>query len=442
MLRYDCGSVSKILIVDDNPQNLHVLEAMLTGAGHEVISARNGAEALAAAQKEPPDLVVSDVLMPVMDGYELCRRWKADERIRRIPFIIYTATFTDAKAEKFGLRLGADRYLIKPLPFEKLKSVVNEVVEEKRQGSPSFPAAPADGELETLLEYNEVIRRKLQSKVRQLEAAVAARQQAIEDLKLLTAELEERVRQRTADLREEGGKLARSNADLEMFASAASHDLAAPLGRICAFADMLEAGSAGKLGAPELELLARIRGNAANMARLVSDLLTLSRVSREPLPVEEVELNSVLSGVVSDLENVLAQSGGSIEGGPLPTVRGHAALWRSVFQNLLTNAMKFRAPDRRPRALVRSQSTPDGGAIISVEDNGIGFDSKFAQEIFQPFRRLHSSGAYEGSGIGLATCERIARRYGGEISAQSEPGRGSTFYVKLPPSALAVMSRK
>lgn len=434
--------MSKVLIVDDNPQNLQILEAMLKGAGHEVVSARNGAEALEAAREEPPDLIVSDILMPVMDGYELCRRWKADDRLKRIPFIFYTATFTDAKAEQFGLRLGADRFLIKPMPFEKLLNAVNQVVEEKRRGSPGFPAAPVDGERETLREYNEVIHRKLESKVRQLEAAVAERQQAIENLKILTAELEERVRQRTVDLREEAEKLARSNADLEIFASTASHDLVAPLRRICTFAELLEARSAGKLGAQELELLARIRGNATNMTRLVSDLLTLSRVSREPLPIEDVDLNSVLADVVSDLENVLSQSGGSIDRGPLPMVRGQAALWRSVFQNLLTNAMKFRAPDRRPRALVRSQSAPDGGAIISIEDNGIGFDSKFAQEIFLPFRRLHSGRLYEGSGIGLATCQRIARRYGGEISAQSELARGSTFSIKLPPSALAAMIHK
>lgn len=434
--------MSKVLIVDDNPQNLQVLEGMLKGAGHEVVSARSGAEALEAAREEPPDLIVSDILMPVMDGYELCRRWKADDRLKRIPFIFYTATFTDAKAEQFGLRLGADRYLIKPMPFENLLNAVNQVVEEKRRRSPGFPAAPVEGERETLREYNEVIHRKLESKVRQLEAAVAERQQAIENLKMLTEELEERVRQCTADLREEAEKLVRSNADLELFASTASHDLVAPLGRISAFAKLLEAGSAGKLGAQELEWLARIRVNATNMTRLVSDLLTLSRVSRESLPIEDVDLNSVLADVVSDLENVLSQSGGSIERGPLPMVRGQAALWRSVFQNLLTNAMKFRAPDRRPRALVRSQSAPDGGAIISIEDNGIGFDSKFAQEIFLPFRRLHSGRLYEGSGIGLATCQRIARRYGGEIIAQSELARGSTFSIKLPPSALAAMIHK
>jgi len=175
--------MSRILIVDDNGQNLYMLEAVLKGAGYEVLQANNGAAALELAEKLAPDLVISDILMPVMDGYELCRRWKAGERYKRIPFIFYTATYTDPRDEKFGLSLGADRFILKPAKIELLQRTVKEVLAESLLGRVRSPEKPPEKNGETMTEYKDVISRKLQDKVTELEWEIAARRNAEELLK-------------------------------------------------------------------------------------------------------------------------------------------------------------------------------------------------------------------------------------------------------------------
>ena len=167
--------MTRILIADDNPQNRYLLESILKGYHYEVISAKNGAEALEAALNNPPDMVVTDILMPVMDGFELCRRWKAEDRLARIPFIFYTATYTDPKDEKFALGLGADRFVIKPQKPEVLAQLVRELLEQYREKGPAIPGKPLGDEMEVLRQYNEVLYRKLEKKVVQLESEIAER---------------------------------------------------------------------------------------------------------------------------------------------------------------------------------------------------------------------------------------------------------------------------
>lgn len=266
---------------------------------------------------------------------------------------------------------------------------------------------------------------------------VTRRERALSALVTLTSELEERVRRRTADLEEKARELERSNAELELFASSASHDLTSPLRKISAFASLLAQKAAGKLGPEEEALLDRIRRGAVDMSKLIAEVLTLARVSHEVLPVQDLSLDDVLADALAELEESVSQAGATVDAGRLPRVRGHASLWRRLFFNLLSNAFKFRALDRPPRVRVRSEALPGGGARLIIEDNGIGFDPRFSREIFEPFRRLHSASEYQGSGIGLAICERIVRRFGGTISARGEPGRGSTFTIELPASALS-----
>lgn len=258
---------------------------------------------------------------------------------------------------------------------------------------------------------------------------VTARERALSGLKRLAAELEARVRRRTQDLE-------RSNADLDAFACTASHDLNAPLRKINAYAQLLQSRAAGKLDAEERGLLDRIAKSISTMTVLIADLLALSRASREPLTAEDVDLNAVLAESISDAEPALAATGGKIEAGPLPRTRSRASLWRRLFNNLIGNALKFRAPDRAPVIVVRSRRDQDGSAVISVRDNGIGFDPKYSRDIFLPFRRLNPVSSFEGSGLGLAICARIVDRFDGEIWAESEPGKGSTFFVKLPAASV------
>jgi two-component system cell cycle sensor histidine kinase/response regulator CckA len=163
--------VQRILIVDDIAENLLFLEALLKGNGFEVHSARNGAEALESARASPPDLVVSDILMPRMDGFSLCREWKADPRLAAIPFVFYTATYTGAKDEALGLKLGAARYVMKPQEPEDLRAVLREVLAESRAGSPRASAPPSAGEDELAREHHEAVGRKLEKKLAELERA-------------------------------------------------------------------------------------------------------------------------------------------------------------------------------------------------------------------------------------------------------------------------------
>ncbi|NMB79399.1 MAG: hybrid sensor histidine kinase/response regulator [Methanomicrobiales archaeon] len=179
--------MTRILIADDNPQNLYLLESILKAHRFDVIPATNGAEALEAAKTVPPDLVVTDILMPVMDGFELCRRWKADEQLKHIPFIFYTATYTDPRDERFAMDLGADRFVIKPQKPEILSRIIFDVLAEQPKNLPE--KKPHIDEAESLRQYNEVLFRKLEKKVKQLEDEIAGHQKAEEQILLANRKL-------------------------------------------------------------------------------------------------------------------------------------------------------------------------------------------------------------------------------------------------------------
>jgi PAS domain S-box-containing protein len=263
---------------------------------------------------------------------------------------------------------------------------------------------------------------------------VTRRERALAQLYALNETLDGSVKDRTADLERRSDELRRSNAELEFFAAAASHDLSAPARKINSFVGLLAARVGPKLDAEEAQLVDRLRRISADMLRLIADVLMLARVKSQELPLEEVPLTPLLSEVTADLEEPPAPE--AIRAGPLPVVLGHATLWHRLLHNLLSNALKFRAPDRPPRVRLSSRALPDGGAEIRVEDNGIGFEPRYARDIFLPFRRLHTASEYAGHGIGLAACERIVQRYGGTITAEGTPGQGAVFTVTLPPAAV------
>ncbi len=175
--------MTRILVADDNAQNIYLLEAVLKSQGYDVISAGNGAEALESALKNPPDIIVTDILMPVMDGFELCRRWRAHELLSQIPFIFYTATYTDLKDEKFALSLGADRFVIKPQQPEVLVKIIQEVLNKPRKAQQVSRKKSTEKETEELQQYNEVLFRKLEKKVKQLEDVIAKQKNTEDELR-------------------------------------------------------------------------------------------------------------------------------------------------------------------------------------------------------------------------------------------------------------------
>ena len=227
-------------------------------------------------------------------------------------------------------------------------------------------------------------------------------------------------------------ELERSNDALDEFAAVASHDLQEPLRKILSFGEQLVATAGPALEGDARRHVERMLGAADRMRTLISDLLTYSQVATRVVPFAATDLAGVAREVVADLEATIADAGGRIEIGELPVIDADTAQMRQLLQNLLGNALKYRRKDVPP--VVRLSSACSGGrnCTITVADNGIGFNDRYAEKIFKMFERLHARTQYAGSGIGLAICRKIVERHNGTIAATSTAGQGATFTVTLP----------
>ena len=222
-----------------------------------------------------------------------------------------------------------------------------------------------------------------------------------------------------------------SNREMQDFVFVASHDLQEPLRKIQSFGQFLQDEFKETLGETGRDYVERMQSAAKRMQILINDLLTLTRVTTKAQPFVPVDFNEILKGVLSDLETRIAESRGKVEISPLPILKGDATQIRQLFQNLLGNGLKFRKPDVPP--LIKVSAVNLGGAVrIKVEDNGIGFDNKYAEQIFKVFERLHGRGEFEGTGIGLAICKKVVERHGGSIRAEGRLGEGSVFTIEIP----------
>ena len=247
------------------------------------------------------------------------------------------------------------------------------------------------------------------------------------------------------DLRQAVEKLERSNEELERFAYVASHDLQEPLRKVRVFGDMLEAEYGEALADEGRDYLRRMRGAATRMGALINDLLTFSRVKTRDVSFAPVDLGELTRIVVSDLMVRIDETGGTVDVGDLPSIVADPSQMRQLLQNVLGNALKFHRKGVPPVVSIRgrlmapseaggARDAPDGGpvCVLEVTDNGVGFDEAYLERIFAPFQRLHTRTEFDGSGVGLAVCQRIVERHGGRITARSIEGRGSTFVVTLP----------
>jgi light-regulated signal transduction histidine kinase (bacteriophytochrome) len=254
-------------------------------------------------------------------------------------------------------------------------------------------------------------------------------------LRTFLLDITQRKRAETT-LLEQADKLSRSNSELEQFAYVASHDLQEPLRKIQAFGDRLKTKYEAGLGPEGLDYLTRMQNAAARMQILIQDLLSLSRVTSNSKPFTAVDLGDVIRTVVSDLEMRIHDANGSVDIGTLPVIFGDRGQMAQLFQNLIGNGLKFRKPGQNPVVKIESeaQALASGapGWQITVQDNGIGFDEKYRDRIFQIFQRLHGRSEYEGTGIGLAICRKIVDRHGGVITAHGSPGAGAKFIILMP----------
>ncbi|NEO56431.1 MAG: PAS domain S-box protein [Okeania sp. SIO3B5] len=224
-----------------------------------------------------------------------------------------------------------------------------------------------------------------------------------------------------------------SNQELEDFAYVASHDLQEPLRKIQIFGDRLKAKYGKVLDEKGLDYIHRMQSAANRMQTLIRDLLNFSRITTKAQPYVPVTLSQIVAEVIDDLENCIEQTKAQVEVGELPTIQADSIQMRQLFQNLISNALKFHLPENRPIVKVEAILQWETNQVqIMVSDNGIGFEEKYLNRIFTPFQRLHSKQQYQGTGIGLAICRKIVERHNGNITARSIPNQGTTFVITLP----------
>jgi two-component system sensor histidine kinase/response regulator len=377
-----------ILLVDDQPANLVALEAMLQSLGQNLIKAESGREALKWLLTNDCAVILLDVKMPEMDGFETAALIRERDRSRHTPILFLTAADTSQAQAVRGYAVGAVDYLVKPVLPEFVRSKVAVFVE--------------------LAKKTELLRR-------QTELLVQSEQAALE-LAETRAEL---VRD-----------LEHKNRELESFSYAVSHDLRAPLRRIDSFSRAVLESQGERLEETGRRFLQRVREASQQMAELIDDVLYLSKVSRADLRDHDVDLSALAMLVLERLREGNPERSVEMRVRPGVVVTGDGQLLKIALENLLQNAWKFTS--KQPSARIEFGLTNVGGEpTYFVRDNGAGFDMTYAGRLFGPFQRLHSQNEYPGSGIGLATVQRIIHRHGGQIWAEGLIGQGATFQFTL-----------
>jgi two-component system sensor histidine kinase/response regulator len=392
----------KILVVDDQPENLLAAEAVLESLGQDVVRAQSGREALRHLLADDFAVILLDVMMPEMDGFETAALIRQRERSRTTPIIFITALGRSEEHIFRGYDVGAVDYLTKPVVPEILRSKVAVFVELARTNA--------------LLRHHAGL---LEKQNRDLEEANAHLRRAEDEISRLNHRLERRV-----------VELSEVNRELDAFGYTVSHDLRAPLIRIDGFSHALEEQYSAQLDEQGKLYLHRVRSSSQRMCQLVDDLLNFSRVSRLEIHPEVVDLSEMARGIAAELEARDPGRHAEFVIAPQIAATGDAALLRIVFVNLFENAWKFTR--RKETAHIEFGVANDAGtAVYFLKDNGAGFDPAYLQKLFRPFERLHPSAEFEGTGIGLATVERIVKRHSGRIWAEGAPELGATFYFTL-----------
>ncbi len=406
----------KILIAEDSPTQALRLQHLLEQNGYEVAAARNGRLALEMAPAFGPALVISDVIMPEMNGYELSTRIKADPHLRHIPVILVT-TMSDPKEVIRGLECGADNFVLKPYEEQYLLGRVHYVLvncDVRRE---------KDTGIAVEIFFND--RRHF----------ITADRRQILNLLLSTYEAavqhNRALRQSQKDLQVLISKLADANQELETFSYSVSHDLRSPLNAVDGFGHLLEHSDGDKLSDKGKHYLKRMRAGARQMNELIEGLLSLARFSREPLKTESVDLTAIAKRVeqIFRERDPQRQVRVDIQDGLL--AQGDPRLLSAVVENLVGNAWKFTAKQTAARIVIGCDSGADGSPVYFVKDNGAGFDMAQVEKLFTAFERLHSTSEFAGTGIGLATVKRIITRHGGRIWAEGKVNEGATFYFTL-----------
>jgi len=415
-----------VLVVEDNPEMNHFIVDILSGE-FETSSAFNGKEGIEKALALQPDLILTDMMMPEATGEELVRALRKHPELAETPIILLTAKADDELRIKL-LREGAQDYLMKPFyPPELLARAANLIT-----------ARCAQGILQSALDNREqdlaALAKMLSARKRELEALVEKLQRREQEITRLNEKLEERVIERTT-------QLARVNKDLEAFTASVAHDLRSPLRKVDGYCVILMEDYSKQLTPDAQRFLRLVHKGAQQMGHLVDDLLNLSKVGNRELYRRPNPLNAIVEIVLTELKPQLSERRMEWKVGPLPTVICDAGLIKQAFFNLLENAAKYTRP--RERAVIEvGQTVKNGEPVIYVRDNGVGFNMEQADKLFGVFQRLHRQEEFEGTGVGLATVQRIIERHGGRIWAEARKDTGATFYFTLGREEESATGRK
>ena len=370
----DAADRSALLLVDDRPENLLALEAVLAPLGRRMLQARSGEEALRHLLTDDVAVIVLDVQMPGLDGFETAEEIKQRERTADIPIIFLTAISQDLAHRLRGYGAGAVDYIFKPVEPEVLRAKVAVFLE-------------------------------LHLKTRQL------RDQA------------EQLARKSADLE-------RSNRDLEQFAYIASHDLQDPLRVVAGFVELLRDRVAGGDDPKVTDWMDRVTATVGRMSDLLSDLLAYARAGADGSEPEPIDLDAALATALDNLEPAVEEAGAAMRCSALGTAEGRPAEVVQVLQNVVGNAVKFRRPDVPPSVEIAS-SRAGSTVTVSVRDNGRGIAPGDAERAFQVFERLDGE-PYPGTGLGLAVCRKLLERGGQRIWMEPNDGPGVTVRFTLP----------
>ncbi len=406
----------RILIVDDREENLVSIETILEKENYTLMRAESGRAALRTLlQRQDFSLILMDVQMPDMNGFETATMIYEREKLREIPIIFITAHHRDDEQIFKGYRVGAVDYIYKPVAPDLLRAKVGVFAELYQKN------------LQLRVQENEMAQAN-----RILQREINERKASERKISLLNDRLLQNIQH-----------LKAVNEELDRFAYVASHDLQEPIRKILIFTDKILTGSG--TGEDTEKYLRKIRDSSAKMQHFVRDLLSFSRHELHSEDFIRTDLNLLVSDVLGDLEVEIDNSKAKISVGPLPEIWAIPSLMRQMFQNLLQNAMKFRRDNSVPEISIYAEtSRPDipneAGPgkedtvydVISIMDNGIGFDPKYADEIFVLFKRLHPYNEFQGSGVGLSICKKIIEKHRGFITTKSKDGEGSTFFIGIP----------
>lgn len=403
----------KILIVDDREDNLLSIETIFEPDGYKLIKANSGRQALKILLTETDfALILMDVKMPNLNGFETASLIYEREKLKHIPIIFITANnFGDENIYK-GYKSGAVDYIYKPINPDVLRAKVIVFIELYKKNRQLL------AQEQRLVAINK-----------SLEIEIKERKSNEEKIKSLNKQLLENI-----------ASLESANKDLDRFAFMASHDLQEPLRKIRMFSDRLYLKYEQLLDDDGKTNIHRIQKAAERMQNLITDILTFSKISVDKPAFVESDLNQLVGEVLTEMEEDLRSKKAKVIVDRLPMLNVNPSLIKPLFHNLIGNAVKYSKKDVDPLVKITSDTLPQTNGKtkdqkycrIFIEDNGIGFDQKYAEEIFGMFKRLHHNTEFEGTGIGLALCKKIVEQHRGYISARSKINEGATFIVSIP----------